>query len=311
MGINVLSLFDGMSCGRIALERAGIEVDSYYASEIDPHAMKIAIKNYPSTKLLGCVKNLSGSMFRGINLLLGGSPCQGFSFGGKQLNFDDPRSKLFFEYVRILKEVKPKYFLLENVPMKKEYLDVITKELGVEPIMIDSADFGAMHRKRYYWTNIPVDTERTDTEKNLIDYLEDIPLSRAELIKSDFAEKILSSKILSDKNSAYYLFEKYLPINFSSSGRTWGVENRTTLLPDKALTLTASGYSSRSFTGVWYPSVNIMRNLIRKLTITEMERLQTVPDGYTEGVTESQRRKMLGNGWTVDVIAHLLKNMER
>ena len=150
--MNVLSLFDGMSCGRIALERAGIKVDKYYASEIDKYAITITKKNFPNTIHIGDVTKIKAEDLEPIDLLMGGSPCQGFSFAGRQLNFDDPRSALFFEFVRLLKECKPKYFLLENVRMKKEYQDVITEHLGVEPIMINSALVSAQNRKRLYWT---------------------------------------------------------------------------------------------------------------------------------------------------------------
>jgi len=133
-GLNVLSLFDGMSCGQIALNRIGIEYDNYFASEIDKHAIKVTQTNYPNTIQLGDVTKIKGSDLPKIDFLIGGSPCQGFSFAGKQLNFDDPRSQLFFEFVRILKECKPKYFLLENVKMKREYEDIISDALGVYPI---------------------------------------------------------------------------------------------------------------------------------------------------------------------------------
>ena len=155
MGIKVLSLFDGISCGMVALEHVGIKVDEYYASEIDKHAIKVSEKNYPNIKRIGDVTKVKGEDLPKIDLLIGGSPCQGFSFAGRQLNFEDERSKLFFEYVRLLKETKPKYFLLENVKMKKEYQDVISKYLGVEPIEINSALVSAQNRKRLYWTNIP------------------------------------------------------------------------------------------------------------------------------------------------------------
>ena len=152
--MNVLSLFDGMSCGQIALNKADINIDNYYASEIDEYAIKVTQKNYPNTIQLGSVVDVKGTDLPKIDLLIGGSPCQGFSFAGKQLNFEDERSKLFFEYVRILKETKPKYFLLENVRMKKEYQDVISSALGVEPILINSNLVSAQERKRLYWTNI-------------------------------------------------------------------------------------------------------------------------------------------------------------
>ena len=160
--MNVLSLFDGMSCGQIALERAGIRVDNYFASEIDKHAISITQRNYPNTEQLGSVMGWREWNLPRIDLLIGGSPCQGFSIAGKQLAFDDPRSKLFFEYVACIRRFKPRYFLLENVRMKKEFLDVITEYMGVEPICINSNLVSAQNRVRYYWTNIPNVTQPDD-----------------------------------------------------------------------------------------------------------------------------------------------------
>lgn len=154
-GYNVLSVFDGMSCGRVALDELGIPVKQYYASEIDPYAITVATNNYMDTIHLGDVTKVDGHLLPKIDLLIGGSPCQGFSFAGKQLNFEDPRSKLFFEFVRLLKECKPKFFFLENVRMKKEYQDVISSYLGVEPVLLNSALVSAQNRQRLYWTNIP------------------------------------------------------------------------------------------------------------------------------------------------------------
>ena len=170
--MNVLSLFDGMSCGQIALDQLGIEVENYYACEIDKWAIKTTKKNYPNTIHLGDVCEVKGKELPKIDLLIGGSPCQGFSFAGKQLNFDDPRSALFFEYVRLLKETKPKYFLLENVRMKQEYQDVISEHLGVKPIMINSSLLSAQNRVRLYWTNIPNITQPEDKGVVLKDILE-------------------------------------------------------------------------------------------------------------------------------------------
>ena len=153
---NVLSLFDGMSCGQIALNRAGITYDNYYASEIDKHAIKVTQHNYPNTIQLGDVTKIKSSDLPKIDLLIGGSPCQGFSFSGKQLNFDDPRSKLFFEFVRLVKECQPKYWLLENVVMKKEFEKVITEQLGVEPVKINSSLVSAQNRVRLYWANFDI-----------------------------------------------------------------------------------------------------------------------------------------------------------
>jgi len=155
MGINVLSCFDGISCGQLALRKLGVKVDCYYASEIDKYAIKITQHNFPNTIQVGDISKLKSEDFKDIKLLLGGSPCQGFSLAGKRLNFEDPRSKLFFEFVRLLKEIKPKYFLLENVKMKLECQDVISEHLGVQPIEINSSLLSAQNRKRLYWTNIP------------------------------------------------------------------------------------------------------------------------------------------------------------
>ena len=170
---NVLSLFDGVSCGRVALERVGLEYQNYYASEIDKYAIQIAQNNFPNTIQLGDVKKWRDWDLPPIDLLMGGSPCQGFTFTGKQLNFDDPRSKLFFEFVDILNHYKPKYFLLENVIMKQEYQDIISDYLGVQPIKINSALVSAQNRNRLYWTNIPDISQPLDKEIILKDVLED------------------------------------------------------------------------------------------------------------------------------------------
>lgn len=167
-GINVLSLFDGMSCGQIALREAGIKVNKYFASEIDKFAIQQTQHNFPDTVQLGSVTGVRAADLPHIDLLIGGSPCQGFSFAGKQLNFNDPRSVLFFEYVRILREIQEYnpgvLFLLENVRMRKECEQVITDQLGLEPVVINSALVSAQNRVRLYWTNI-----RTREEANLFD----------------------------------------------------------------------------------------------------------------------------------------------
>ena len=171
--MNILSLFDGMSCGRVALERAGIKVDNYYASEIDPYAIKVSQKNYPDIIQLGDVRFWETWGLRDIDMVIAGSPCQGFSNAGGRLNFDDPRSKLFFTFVDILEHYKPKYFLLENVMMKKEWENIITEHMGVEPIEINSALVSAQNRRRLYWTNIPNITQPEDRKI----FLRDIVLS--------------------------------------------------------------------------------------------------------------------------------------
>lgn len=148
--MRVLSLFDGISCGMVALEKAGQIVDRYVAYEIEPNAIAVSESNYPQIEHCGNVVGADFTKYKGFDLVIGGSPCQGFSVAGKRLNFEDPRSKLFFEYVRALEEVKPKYFLLENVIMKKEWEDIISEILGVEPIKIESSLVSGGMRKRNY-----------------------------------------------------------------------------------------------------------------------------------------------------------------
>jgi site-specific DNA-cytosine methylase len=274
-GVNVLSLFDGMSCGRIALERAGVKVDNYYASEIDKYAITVAQKNYPDTIQLGSVLDVKSANLPKIDLLIGGSPCQGFSFAGKQLNFDDPRSKLFFEFVRLKEELNPKYFLLENVKMKKESQDVISAYLGVEPVEINSALVSAQNRKRLYWTNIPFDMP------------EDKGILLKDVLINDTEKLMLSPKAI-----------EYMDRLRNGKPR-W--EYHTNPLDGKAACLTAN-----MFKGVPY---GVIKELVRKLHPIECERLQTVPDNYTEGVSDTQRYKMLGNGWTVDAVRHIFKNI--
>ena len=286
MGINVLSLFDGMSCGRIALERAGIEVDNYFSSEIDPYAIKISNKNYPQDEVnrLGNILEVKACNLPKIDLLIGGSPCQGFSFAGKQLNFDDERSKLFFEYVRLLKECKPKFFLLENVKMKKEYQDIISELLGIEPILINSSLVSAGSRPRLYWTNIPY-TEINKQEIKLNDILIDGYSNRdkSHCIDANYGR---------GTNLRRYLYRGSRQVIFTDK------EFMKKLFDNK-------------------PSIeecNIIGNenkdKWRKLLPIECERIQTVPDNYTEGVPDFWRYHMLGNGWTVDVIAHIFKGLK-
>lgn len=194
--MKVLSLFDGMSCGQIALNRLGVKYSAYYASEIDKNAIKVTMSNYPNTIQLGDITKVNGYDLPKIDLLIGGSPCQGFSFAGKGLNFDDPRSKLFFEYVRLLKETNPKYFLLENVKMKKEHQDVISYYLVVKPILINSSLVSAQNRERLYWTNIPNVSQPKDNGIILKDivcgYIDEkivIPSKYIPNIKKDITEK--------------------------------------------------------------------------------------------------------------------------
>jgi len=411
--MNVLSLFDGMSCGRIALERLGIKVDNYYASEIDKYAIQVSQANYPDIIQVGDITELDLSTLPKIDLIMGGSPCQGFSFAGKQLAFDDPRSALFFEFVRCVKELNPKYFLLENVRMKKEYLDVISEYMGVEPIMINSALVSAQNRVRYYWTNIPgveqpkdrgmvlkdiledgFDSERdksycidanyykgasveqykkkcrrrlvNKTKKEYISkqsvekYVEDVNAefndpynkktvkgdksttlrtnsSNGNMWVNDKAIKIDKEKkqrtmIPTDVDSKYYLSDKAIDYMNRGSEKYTGKKTRAEHYikheSEKSKTLTANMHKGVPYGVIAVDSYREVRTeeakrlrkemrqtkekevYWRKLTPVECERLQTVPDNYTNHVSNTQRYKMLGNGWTIEVITHILKNME-
>lgn len=298
-GIVVLSLFDGMSCGQIALNKAGIRYGKYYASEIDKHAIKVTQHNYPKTIQLGSVTEIKGTDLPQVDLLIGGSPCQGFSFSGKQLNFDDQRSKLFFEFVRLIKECKPKYWLLENVVMKKEFEQVITEHLGVEPIKINSALVSAQNRERLYWANFPIE-QPSDKGIKLIDILEDTKMIDPSAIRGRRLNKAtILGRRLNDKSKRED-YNKEIPITQCLEVRATNRDKSnclTTVAKDNVLTTMPIGRHPDAF-----------KNSLpfRYYTTKEYCRLQTVPENYFDGVaTEHQIRKMLGNGWTVDVIAHI------
>lgn len=284
-GITVLSLFDGISCGRIALERAGIKVKEYYASEIDQFAMQVSKKNYPTIIQLGDVTTWRkwDIDWANIDLLIGGSPCQGFSFAGKQLNFNDDRSKLFFEYVDILnyiKSVNPNIkFLLENVRMKKEYQDVISSYLGTTPIKINSALVSAANRNRLYWANFKFDipADRNITFDDINDHSQD-------WLSNDYINKVSKWKAQQDpiKNATYIGANSKLPC------------------------LTARGYN-QSHSGMILISDGTR---YRYLSNTEAELAMTLPVGYTYGISDRERARCIGNGWTVDVIAHIFNNIK-
>jgi len=300
--MNVLSLFDGMSCGQIALERAGVNVENYFASEIDKYAIKVCKANYPNTKHIGSVVDVTASSLPSIDLLIGGSPCQGFSFAGKQLNFEDPRSKLFFEYVRLLNEIREinpnLLFLLENVSMKKEYQDVITQHLGVEPIIINSNLVSAQNRKRIYWTNIPNVTRPNDKNIFLNTILHEFIDDRSSEIFKTLSEYIVPF------DKTLQILDKQVKNGKAGYFRKDSQANRVYYINDKAITLCGDSGGGAAKMGQY-----LFGDYIRKLTPIECERLQTVPDNYTNHVSNSQRYKMLGNGWTVSVISHIFKGL--
>lgn len=314
--MKVLSLFDGIACGYEALLRAGIKVDEYYASEIDKYAIQIAMKNHPDIIEVWDVTQLKWEDFKDVDMIIGGSPCQGFSIAGKQLNFNDPRSKLFFEFVRLVKEIQPKYFLLENVKMKKEFQDVISEYMWVQPIEINSALVSAQNRKRLYRTNIPWIAQPEDKWILLKDILEHnvdkkynisdkhtIAMINArsswELNLPDKDGKcgtIIASYYKIPQDWPYILKDKQISVpcatQIGQSKNWWN-----SYWSDKAYTLRASNPN-------WVIE-SVQPPKIRKLTPIECERLQTLSDNYTEWVSDTQRYKALGNGWTVDVIAHI------
>lgn len=287
---NVLSLFDGMSCGQLALHKAGIRYTNYYASEIDRYAKQITQSNYPDTIQLGDVHSINASQLPTINLLLGGSPCQNLSITtinnikhNKGLQGD--KSKLFYEFLRILNETKPQYFLFENVAsMTNANRDMISQALECEPIRINSNLTSAQDRDRYYWTNIPTTTQPAD--KGII--LRDI-------VEHDPAAKYWYSQTF-DYLGAGEKVEASLHINGHD------ILKRVYNLNGKCGTLTC-------LSGGNHQKKVLQNGKPRKLTPLEYERLQNVPDGYTSGVSDTQRYNMLGNGWTIDVVAHLLKGI--
>jgi len=286
--MNVLSFFDGMSCGQIALDKLGIKVDNYFAAEIDKYAIQVTQKNYPNTIQIGSVTDVyyqEGTLVFGdphlhqrglanvnIDILYGGSPCQSFSRAGDGSGFDG-KSKLFWEFVRVLKEVKPKYFLLENVIMKEEWEDVITEALGVEPIEIVSTKVVPQKRRRLYWTNIPNVEQPEQVDYDVNDYFDGPGFPSSCDVKRIFKKKEIFNTI----TATYWK-------GIRGSGRP-AISTKEGFLDDD-------------------------RSAHRMLTPNECERLQTVPLDYTDCVSKTQRFKMLGNGWTVDVIAHIFKNLE-
>tara|TARA_B100000427_G_scaffold195652_1_gene162646 strand:+ start:4659 stop:5849 length:1191 start_codon:yes stop_codon:yes gene_type:complete len=392
-GIVVCSLFDGCSGTQVALKNLGIPVYKYYASEIDKYAIQVTRKNFPNTIHLGDVKEIKGEDFiHDIDLLTAGSPCQGFSFAGKRLAFEDERSVLFFEFIRLLEELKPKYFLLENVKMKKEHQEVINNAIGkiypecvsgslfgIEPIEINSSLVSAQNRKRLYWTNIPLKQEQPDDLGIVLkDILETHPDPKHE-ISDQKKDRVLNNKrgkgrfytakdekigtviagyhkeptdapyletyktpkqvaVAADVNGHDSLKRIYSEVGKSPTVNAHGggntepkvavnlgnkipisklsvkkyvpnpdaefvdPYNKKTITGDKSTTLRTNSSNGN----MW---VNDKEVSWRKLTPLECERLQTLPDNYTDGVSNTQRYKMIGNGFTIKVIEHFFENI--
>jgi len=376
--MNVLSCFDGLSCGQLALDKAGVLVDVYYASEIDKYAMKVAQANFPNTIQLGDVSEVDASSFNhDIDLMMGGSPCQGFSFAGKQLNFDDPRSKLFFEFMRLRDELKPKYVLLENVRMSKQSQDVISKYMGFEPQALDSKYKSAQKRYRLYWWGRLTTCEAGTWvyEQMPIEEMRDKKIVMQDILEDGYATDVMTNA----DGKSHCLTARYNGAVWWNSierkQRTMVLKDNPTVSRDglirvgtadlkghdsikrvyaqegKAPTLTTmqGGHrepkvaigrivnrrldengtrkddqldlpftrqlevredeKSNCLTTVQKDNVVVSKDMWRKLTPLECERLQTIPDNYTNHVSNSQRYKMIGNGWTVDVVAHILRGI--
>lgn len=280
---NVLSLFDGISCGQIALERAGVKVDNYFASEIKPHAIKCASENYPKTIQLGDVEKIEVNELPIIHLIIGGSPCKGISRLNKnQEGLKHKESKLFWVYVDILQKLKAKNphikFLLENTHGNKDATDTITEVLGVKPISINSKLVSAQNRPRYYWTNIPGVEQPKDkgiTTKDVFDYSGEL---------------------------AHECRVKWLT---NESGKKSVANGYTRINPyPKSGCLTANGHKK------WNENYLLKDGVYRYLSQTEIEKLQTLPVGYTKSLNYDDAYDCIGDGWTVDIIAHIFKNIK-
>lgn len=354
LGLEAIGLFDGCAMFREALKRLGIGEMTYYSSEIDRHASKIARKDHRDLIPLGDVTKVNGRNLRGSRILVGGSPCQGFSNAGKRLNFEDPRSKLFFEFLRIKEEARPDYWILENVKMKKEWVDIISGFLKVDPIEIDSGLVSAQQRKRLFWTNIPGISLPADRGIMLDDVLQDLSYEEALPYMVD-EEFFKGGKLQNHIAKERTLAAMGKPLRVGTLGKG-GQGNRIYDPSRKAITLSAQSGGAGSKTGLYAlnwssstrydkttgdfshyedrfgvnekantlttakgcggnKSLNVVQGVddgsvyLRKLTEIECERLQTLPDDYTKGVSSAQRYKMLGNGFTVEVIMHLIKGI--
>lgn len=278
--MNVLSLFDGISCGQIALKRAGVKIDNYFASEIDKHAIKVTQHHYSKTIQMGDIKNIELDNLPKIDLLIGGSPCQGFSFAGKQLNFDDPRSKLFFDYVGVfqyLKKINPNMmFLLENVKMKKEYENVISQFMEVEPFKLNSSLVSKQNRERLYWTNIsfPKIIQKEGCDFNQFLYR-------------------LGHGYIKDEIK---LFKKYPTLTAQSPATKYRI------------VIDIYG-AKKAFQDRNLKALRVGDALTRSATVEECESFQTLPPLYTLPINKTQRYKCIGNAWTVDIIKHIFKGL--
>jgi len=313
--MNVLSLFDGISCGRVALERADIEVNNYYSSEIDKYATTVSSRNYPTNIPLGDVTNWKcwDIDWKNIDLVFAGFPCQAWSVAGNQKGDKDKRGQLFWVMLDILKRVKKKNpnftYLIENVRMKLDFETYITNALSkvlpsINKYLINSALVSAQLRKRFYWTNIENVEQPKDRNIILSDILED---GAADQLKS----YCIDASYYKGTDLKQYLSKKRRQVAFKSTKRIHQIRNsigyRIYSTQGKAACLAASGGGLAGGGG----SLIYDKNWVRKLTPLECERLQTLPDNYTAGISNSQRYKCIGNGWTVEVVRHILETWKK
>lgn len=299
--MNVLSLFDGLATARVALDRIGIVPDHYYASEVDKYAIKIATKNYPDIIQLGDVQTINPYLLPEIDLLIGGSPCQDLSVAGQMAGINGERSGLFFAYVRLLHYLKPKYFLLENVKrMSRRDRHIMTQFMGVEPIEINSAKLSAQQRERLYWTNIPGVTQPKDKGILLKDVIESgvVDRDKSYCIDANYYKGTSWDHYKSHHLRQVVIKSDPVQLGYISKNQQG---RRVYSLEGKSVSLKSEGGGWGAKMGLYLDNSHI-----RMLTPVECERLQTLDDNYTEGVSNSQRYKMLGNAFTVDVIAHIL-----
>lgn len=305
--MKVISLFDGISCGFVALKRANIEIEKYIAYEIDKYAIKISEYNFPEIEHKGDVTTEDFTKYKGFDLLIGGSPCQDLSIAKKdRKGLKGIRSCLFFEYVRALNEIEPKYFLYENVAsMSKENKDIISKHLGVEPIMINSSLVSAQQRKRLYWTNIPDITQPINKHIYLKDVLENgiAFTDKSYCLTARYQGAQFENTVIKRQRSMVAQ-----PIRIGQLNKC-GQGQRIYSVKGKSVSLNDNGGGQGAKTGLYKIDLPDGYYIVRKLTPLECERLQTLPDKYTECVSNTQRYKCIGNGWTVDVIAHILNHI--
>ena len=312
--MKVLSLFDGMSCGRIALDQLGIPVEKYYASEIDKYAMQVSAANYPDIEQVGDICNLDPKDYQDVDLMLAGSPCQGFSFAGKQLAFDDPRSALFFEFIRLLKAIKPKYFLLENVRMKKEFLQVISEQVsecypeipfGIEPIFINSSLLSAQSRQRYYWTNIPG-----------IQQPEDRGIVLRDILETETDERPVKD---TERNQRHYKNEDEKSLCMTATMYKGAGNNGMTLVPNKPnkeqMIETMTTKEGKSFClTAQYDAARPNRSRDRKeKTMIPVDDMNNLPDGtrYVYDENDKSHKIETKPKKAYDIPREILKDNER